>query len=241
MASPVLQTRLAEAIKVSSKSREQICKKIGIHLNTLGSYIAGKRPISLDHAYQIMEFIDLDPGLLFSAHPIRRKLTGVAEIDLCLRKIVVAMNDDTDVAAKYFSIDYRCVSSDYAYHNREDEAERFGTDYHDVQLTKHEKSFGVDRKTEHSSFGIRKNQGWSCKAEIVFADVISSHCVALFLRNVWSLDSQSWNNGTAYESFDHLFFTHRIGEIAYGEKELLIDRKVWTPMPNFEDTRWYED
>jgi transcriptional regulator with XRE-family HTH domain len=236
-----LQTRLAEAIKVSSKSREQICTKLGIHLNTLGTYIAGKRPISLDHAYQIMQYIDLDPELLFSDHPIRRKLTGVAQIDQCLRLIVSAMDDEEDVAVDYFSPDYLCVSSDYAYHNREDETEKNGTDYHTLQLTKHEKSYGVDRITEHSSFGLRKADGWSCRPTIVFADVITQHCVTIFIRNKWTLDTKKWNNSTLYESFDHLFFTERIGEIAYGEKEPLINRKVWTPMPNFEDTRWYED
>ena len=84
--SQIVQTRLAEAIKVSNRSREQICTKLGIHLNTLGSYINGKRSISLEHAYQIMGYIDLDPALLFSTHPIRRKLTGVPQIDKCLRK-----------------------------------------------------------------------------------------------------------------------------------------------------------
>jgi hypothetical protein len=236
-----LQTRLAEAIKVSSKSREQICKKLNIHINTLGGYINGKRPISLHDAYTIMQFVDLNPELLFSRHPIRRKLTGVSQIDKCLCLITQAMDDATDVAAQYFSPDYLCVSSDYAYHNRENEAERFGTDYYDVQLTKHEKSFGVDRETEHASFGLRKDDGWSCDAEIIFADIISSHCVAIFFRNVWCLDKKKWNNSTVYESFDHLFFTDKIGDIAYGQTPVVINRKVWTPMPNFEDTRWYED
>lgn len=237
----IVQTRLAEAIKVSNRSREQICARLGIHLNTLGSYIAGKRSISLEHAYQIMNYIDLNPALLFSTHPIRRKLTGVQQIDKCLQKILAAMDSKTDVAAKYFSPNYLCVSSDYSYHNRDQEHAESGTDYYDVQLTKHEKSFGVDRKKEHESFQLRKHDGWSCTPKIILADIISRHCVVVFVQNTWSFDKSKWNNSTVYESFDHLFFSERIGEIAYGEKEPLINRKVWTPMPNFEDTRWYED
>lgn len=238
-----LQTRLAEAIKVSSKSREQICAKVGIHLNTLGTYINGKRPISLDHAYKIMEYIEIAPELLFSTHPIRRRLTGVAQIDNCIRAVISAMGDETDVAAHYFAPDYLCVSSDYSYHNRKDETEKSGTDYYDVKLTEHEKSFGVDRKTEHDSFAVRKKDGWRCAPKVIFADVISRHCVTIFIRSTWNMEIVTqWRDiSTLYESFDHLFFSEPIGAIAYGEKEPLITRKVWTPMPNFQDTRWYED
>ena len=233
--------RLAEAIKVSSKSRENICKAVGIHLNTLGTYINGKRPISLELAHKIMLHLRLDPESLFSSHPIRRNLTGVIPIDRCIRKIVTAMNHPVDVAVEYFAPEYLCVSSDYAYHERANETAEYGTNYYDVELTKHEKSFGVDRATEHQSFQLRKKNGWSCTPQVVFADIISRHCVALFIRNTWKFDETEWNNSTIYESFDHLFFTERIGEIAYGEKEPLVKRKVWTPMPNFEDTRWYSD